>query len=56
MEEPQEPVEDVQGSIQWIYLEPSPNIEMNAKRSMLDFFMLACLYYLVITCSVGSFN
>lgn len=56
MEEPQEPVEDIQGSIQRIYLDSSPKIEMNAKRSMLNLLMLAFLYYLVITRSVGGFN
>ena len=56
MDEPQEPVEAVQNSIQGIYLESSPKIEMNAKRSMLNLLMLAFLDYLVITRSVGSFN
>ena len=56
MDEPQEPVEDVQNSIQRIYLKPSPKIQMNAKRSMLNLLMLAFLHYLVITRSVGGFN
>ena len=56
MDEPQEPVEAVQNSIQGIYLESSPKIEMNAKRSMLNLLMLAFLHYLVITRSVGGLN